>query len=229
MSLPRGSLRPPAPRGGGPAPPPRAQPQGWLGAGARGSSRSGAAPRRAAPASGASPCASTETPSLLDPGDRGMHSFTLGFENSLVPAGTLIGEAAGEGKGCYLQMGGFAAGRLQAGGRASGLAQAALEATATYASERRQFGRPIGDFQLTQHKLGRMATHLAAARQLTYAAARAMDRDGTVVLEPAMAKLFASDVAGGGAPQGPLLPRGWGYAAGVAISPPPVDAPVLPI
>src|SRR5207249_1016838 len=111
------------------------------------------------------------------PGYRGMHSFTLGFESYFVPAENLIGETAGEGKGFYLQMGGFAAGRLQTGGRASGLAQAALEATATYASERRQFGRPIGDFQLTQHKLGRMATHLAAARQLTYAAARAMDRD----------------------------------------------------
>src|SRR5215831_18266521 len=106
------------------------------------------------------------------PGYRGMHSFTLGFENYLVPAENLIGEAAGEGKGFYLQMGGFAAGRLQTGGRASGLAQAALEATATYAAERKQFGKPIGDFQLTQHKLGRMATHLAAARQLTYAAAR---------------------------------------------------------
>ena len=73
-------------------------------------------------------------------------------------------------------MQGFAAGRLQTGGRASGLAQAALEVTATYAGERKQFGRPIGDFQLTQYKLGRMATHLAAARQLTYAAARADGR-----------------------------------------------------
>src|SRR5436305_1885021 len=152
------------------------------------------------------------------PGYRGMHSFTLGFENYLVPAENLIGEAAGEGKGFYLQMGGFAAGRLQTGGRASALPQAALEATATYASERRQFGRPIGDFQLTQHKLGRMATHLAAARQLTYAAARAMDRDETVVLEPAMAKLFASDVAVRVTQEGQLLHGGWGYAEEFAIS-----------
>ncbi|TMB04159.1 MAG: acyl-CoA dehydrogenase [Deltaproteobacteria bacterium] len=163
------------------------------------------------------------------PGYRGMHSFTLGFENYLVPAENLIGEAAGEGKGFYLQMGGFAAGRLQTGGRASGLAQAALEATATYASERRQFGRPIGDFQLTQHKLGRMATHLAAARQLTYAAARAMDRDETVVLEPAMAKLFASDVAVRVTQEGQLLHGGWGYAEEFAISRHVVDALVLPI
>ncbi len=136
------------------------------------------------------------------PGYRGMHSFTLGFENYLVPAENLIGEAAGEGKGFYLQMGGFAAGRLQTGGRAS---------------------------ELTQHKLGRMATHLAAARQLTYAAARAMDRDETVVLEPAMAKLFASDVAVRVTQEGQLLHGGWGYAEEFAISRHVVDALVLPI
>src|SRR5207253_11288029 len=105
------------------------------------------------------------------------------------PGAHRIGEAAGEGKGCYLQRAGFAAGRLQTGGRASGVAQAALETTATYAAERKQFGKPIGDFQLTQYKLGRMATHLAAARQLTYAAARTVDADETAALEPAMAKL----------------------------------------
>ncbi len=163
------------------------------------------------------------------PGYRGMHSFTLGFESYFVPAENLIGETAGEGKGFYLQMGGFAAGRLQTGGRASGLAQAALEATATYANERKQFGRPIGDFQLTQYKLGRMATHLAAARQLTYAAARAMERDETIALEPAMAKLFASDVAVRVTQEGQLLHGGWGYAEEFAISRHVVDALVLPI
>ena len=141
----------------------------------------------------------------------------------------LIGEKDGEGKGFYLQMGGFAAGRLQTGGRACGLAQAALETTATYAGERKQFGRPIGDFQLTQYKLGRMATHLTAARQLTYAAARAMDADETVALEPAMAKLFASDVAVWVTQEGQLVHGGWGYAEEFAISRHVVDALVLPI
>jgi (2S)-methylsuccinyl-CoA dehydrogenase len=163
------------------------------------------------------------------PGYRGMHSFTLGFERYFVPAENQIGEADGEGKGFYLQMAGFAAGRLQTGGRASGVAQAALEATATYAAERKQFGKPIGDFQLTQHKLGRMATHLAAARQLTYAAARAMDADETVSLEPSMAKLLASDVAVWVTQEGQLVHGGWGYAEEFAISRHVVDAQVLPI
>jgi (2S)-methylsuccinyl-CoA dehydrogenase len=163
------------------------------------------------------------------PGYRGMHSYTLGFENYFVPAQNLIGEKDGEGKGFYLQMQGFAAGRLQTGGRATGVAQAALEASASYASERKQFGHPIGDFQLTQYKIGRMATQLAAARQLTYASARAMDADESVALEPAMAKLFASDVAVSVTQEGQLLHGGWGYAEEFAISRHVVDALVLPI
>jgi (2S)-methylsuccinyl-CoA dehydrogenase len=163
------------------------------------------------------------------PGYRGMHSFTLAFDRYFVPAENLIGEAAGEGKGFYLQMQGFAAGRLQTGGRATGLAQAALEATATYAGERKQFGKPIGDFQLTQYKVGRMATLIAAGRQLTYAAARAMDADESVSLEPAMAKLLASDFAVSVAQEGQLLHGGWGYAEEFPISRHVVDAQVLPI
>ncbi|HYV57999.1 MAG TPA: acyl-CoA dehydrogenase family protein [Candidatus Nitrosopolaris sp.] len=163
------------------------------------------------------------------PGYRGMHSFTLGFDRYFVPTENLIGEQAGEGKGFYLQMQGFAAGRLQTGGRATGLAQAALEATATYAGERKQFGLPIGEFQLTQYKLGRMAAHIAAARQLTYAAALAMDADEKVSLEPAMAKLFASDVAVWVTQEGQLLHGGWGYAEEFPISRHVADAVVLPI
>ncbi len=163
------------------------------------------------------------------PGYRGMHSFTLAFDRFFVPAENLIGGADGEGKGFYLQMQGFAAGRLQTGGRATGLAQAALETTATYAAERKQFGKPIGDFQLTQYKLGRMATLIAAGRQLTYAAARAMDQDESVSLEPAMAKLLASDYAVAVTQEGQLIHGGWGYAEEFAISRHVVDAQVLPI
>jgi (2S)-methylsuccinyl-CoA dehydrogenase len=163
------------------------------------------------------------------PGYRGMHSFTLAFDRYVVPAENLIGEAAGEGKGFSLQMQGFAAGRLQTGGRATGLAQAALETTAGYAGERKQFGRAIGDFQLTAYKLGRMATHIAAARQLTYAAARAMDADENIALEPAMAKLFASDVAVWVTQEGQLIHGGWGYAEEFVIARHVVDALVLPI
>jgi len=163
------------------------------------------------------------------PGYRGMHSFTLAFDNYFVPAENLVGEEKGLNKGFYLQMNGFAAGRLQTGGRATGLAQAALERTAEYAADRKQFGQPIGDFQLTQYKLGRMATHIMAARQLTYKAALAMDADESIALEPAMAKLFSSDVAVWTTQEGQLLHGGWGYAEEFPISRYVVDAAALPI
>ncbi|MGH7786753.1 MAG: acyl-CoA dehydrogenase family protein [Candidatus Binatia bacterium] len=163
------------------------------------------------------------------PGYRGMHSFTLAFDNYFVPAENLVGEAGGLNKGFYLQMNGFAAGRLQTGGRATGLSQAALERTAEYAADRKQFGQPIGNFGLTQHKLGRMATHIMAGRQLTYAAALAMDADESIALEPAMAKLFASDVAVWTTQEGQLVHGGWGYAEEFPISRYVVDATVLPI
>jgi (2S)-methylsuccinyl-CoA dehydrogenase len=162
-------------------------------------------------------------------GYRGMHSFTMHYENYFVPADNLVGEAQGLHRGFYLQMSGFANGRLQTGGRALGLSQAAFEHSVAYTKQRAQFGRPISTYQLTQYKLGRMATHLAAARQLTYAAARSMERDPGLGLEAAMAKLFASDVAVWLTQEGQLLHGGWGYAEETAISRYVVDALVLPI
>jgi len=162
-------------------------------------------------------------------GYRGMHSYVLSFDNYFVLTENLVGEEGGLNKGFYLQMAGFAAGRLQTGGRATGLAQAALEVSATYASERKQFGSSLGDFQLTQYKLGRMATHLAAARQLTYTAAPAMDKDEAAAVTAAMAKLLACDVAVWVTQEGQLIHGGWGYGEEYAISRYVVDALVLPI
>jgi (2S)-methylsuccinyl-CoA dehydrogenase len=164
------------------------------------------------------------------PGYRGMHSFTLGFESYFVPAENLVGGEAGLGRGFYLQMAGFAAGRLQTGGRACGLAQAALEETARYVADRVQFGRPIGEYPLTRYTLGRMAARLAAARALTYAAARAMDADERAAAPlAAQAKLYACDMAVEVTQQGQLMHGGWGYAEEYPISRYVVDAQVLPI
>jgi (2S)-methylsuccinyl-CoA dehydrogenase len=164
------------------------------------------------------------------PGYRGMHSFTLGFERYFVPADHLIGGESGEGRGFHLQMGGFAAGRLQTGARATGLAQAALERSAEYVIDRTQFGRPLVEFQLTQYRLGWMATQIAAARAITYAAARAMDADERAAAPyAAQAKLLACDVAVQVTQDGQLLHGGWGYAEEYPISRYVVDAQVLPI
>jgi len=164
------------------------------------------------------------------PGYRGMHSYTLNFENYFVPRENLVGEDGGLNKGFYLQMGGFAAGRLQTSGRATGLGQAALEATAAYVTDRNQFGVPLIDFGLTQYQLGNMATQLAAARAITYAAAAAMDEDERAAAPyAAQAKLFACDMAVEVTQAGQLLHGGWGYAEEYPISRYVVDAQVLPI
>lgn len=164
------------------------------------------------------------------PGYRGMHSFTLNLERYFVPADHLVGGEDGEGRGFYLQMAGFAAGRLQTGGRACGVAQAALEKTAEYVVQRSQFKRPLIDFQLTQYHLGRMAAKLVAARAITYAAAEAMDQDERAAAPlAAQAKLLACDIAVEVTQTGQLLHGGWGYAEEYAISRYVVDAQVLPI
>lgn len=163
------------------------------------------------------------------PGYRGMHSFTLAIDRYFVPEENLVGGEAGLGKGFYLQMGGFAAGRLQTGGRATGVGQASLEKACAYALERKQFGRPLADYQLTQYKIGRMATHVAAGRHLTYAAARAMQRDERASLEAAMCKLFASDVAVWVSQEAQLIHGGWGYSEEDPVSRYVVDSLVLPI
>ncbi|MFP6617041.1 MAG: acyl-CoA dehydrogenase family protein [Candidatus Hydrogenedentota bacterium] len=163
-------------------------------------------------------------------GYRGMHSFTLQFDDYFVPASNLVGEEDGEGKGFYLQMDGFAVGRLQTGGRAVGLAQAALETTVAYANGRPQFGKPIAEYQNTRYEIGKMAVELEAARQLTYTAARAMDRgDSKASTLAAMAKLFSCRMAVTNTQRGQLMHGGWGYAEEYPISRYVVDALVLPI
>jgi len=164
------------------------------------------------------------------PGYRGMHSYTLNFESWFVPADHLVGGDAGEGRGFYLQMAGFAAGRLQTGGRGCGLAQAALEETAIYVVDRKQFDQPISEFQLTQYTLGRMAAQIAGARAITYAAARAFDADERAAGPlAAQSKLLACDVAVSATQAGQLMHGGWGYAEEYPISRYVVDATVLPI
>jgi len=164
------------------------------------------------------------------PGYRGMHSYTLNFENYEVPLENLVGGEAGLGRGFYLQMAGFAAGRLQTGGRACGLAQAALEKTAEYVVDRIQFGHAISEYQLTQYTVGRMAALLAGSRAITYAAANAFDEDERAAGPlAAQAKLLACDMAVETTQMGQLMHGGWGYAEEYPISRYVVDAQVLPI
>ena len=160
------------------------------------------------------------------PGYRGMHSFTLAIDNLWAPHEHLVGGDDGVGRGFFLQMGGFAAGRLQTSGRACGLAQAALEKACQYVTARQQFGVAVSEYQLTQYRIGLMASRIAAGRQLTYQAARDFD---TRAVEPAMAKLLTCDIAVQATQDAQQLHGGWGYSEEDPIARYVVDALVLPI
>jgi (2S)-methylsuccinyl-CoA dehydrogenase len=161
-------------------------------------------------------------------GYRGMHSYELFFDDFLVPEGNLVGGTAGEGKGFYLTMAGFAGGRIQTAARAVGVMQAAFEKALDYARQRHTFGRPIGDYQLIRVKLARMASLLHATRVLTYSAAPLMDR-GAGDVPAAMAKLLASSAAETVTREALQIHGGIGYAEESAVSRYWVDARVLSI
>jgi alkylation response protein AidB-like acyl-CoA dehydrogenase len=115
------------------------------------------------------------------------------FDDVRVPLGHLVGE---EGKGMRVALGTLDHSRLGVAAQAVGIAQGATDHAAAYARERRQFGRPIGEFQGIQFKLADMETRTAAARELLYRACAKIDRhEPDAGKYSAMAKLFASDTA----------------------------------
>ena len=161
-------------------------------------------------------------------GYRGMHSYELAFENWFVPEANLVGGRDGLGKGFYLQMQGFENGRLQTAARALGVMQAAYDAAASYASERKVFGSPIGDYQLTRAKLGRMAVLIQATRQCSYHVARLMAR-GEGALEASMVKAYVCRAAEWVTREAMQIHGGMGYAEEFPVSRYFVDARVLSI
>jgi alkylation response protein AidB-like acyl-CoA dehydrogenase len=125
-------------------------------------------------------------------GMRSSVTAQVAFEAAAVPGDQLIGE---EGRGFRIALAALDAGRLGIAACATGVAQAALDAAVTYATQRRQFGRPIIEFQGLAFMLADMATAVAAARALYLAAARRKDAGLRYGQQAAMAKLFASDTA----------------------------------
>lgn len=126
-------------------------------------------------------------------GYHGMNTYELTFNEHVVPATNLLGGE--EGKGFRQLMACYELVRLQFAFRCIGLAQAAFDASVDYAKTRKQFGKPIGQFQLIRAKLADMATQVETARQLGYAVAAKYDAGGRLDLEAGMAKLFASEMA----------------------------------
>ncbi|MEM9034741.1 MAG: acyl-CoA dehydrogenase family protein [Actinomycetota bacterium] len=161
-------------------------------------------------------------------GYRGMHSFEIAIEDWFVPADNLIGGEDGLGKGFYYQMAGFENGRLQTAARAVGVMRAAYEAARDYAGDRVVFGSPIGDYQLTQAKLGRMVAIIAASREYSYAVARMMAQ-GEGSMEASMIKAYVCKAAEWVTREAMQIHGGFGYAEEYPVSRLFVDARVLSI
>jgi alkylation response protein AidB-like acyl-CoA dehydrogenase len=133
-------------------------------------------------------------------GMRASDTSEVVFSDCRIPAENLLGEP-GEGFINSLQI--LDGGRISIAALGLGMAQGAYETAVKYAKQRKQFGKPISDFQAIQFKLADMATEIEAARLLTYQAAWLADRaaagDGhsaaRYTKESSMAKLYAGEVA----------------------------------
>ncbi len=161
-------------------------------------------------------------------GYRGMHSYEVAFESWFVPDSNLVGGEDGLGKGFYLQMQGFENGRLQTAARAVGVMQAAYEAALEYAQNRKVFGSPIVDYQLTRVKLARMAVLIQATRQFSFEVARLMSK-GEGSLEASMVKAYVCRAAEWVTREALQIHGGMGYAEEFPVSRYFVDARVLSI
>ncbi|HWZ77083.1 MAG TPA: acyl-CoA dehydrogenase [Candidatus Sulfotelmatobacter sp.] len=125
-------------------------------------------------------------------GIRASSTCELILEDCRVPRENVLGEP---GKGYKIAIETLNEGRIGIGAQMIGLARGAWEFGCKYAVERKQFGKPIADFQGIQFQIAQMATELEAARLMVYNCARMKDAGVNFVKEAAMSKLFASQVA----------------------------------
>ena len=130
------------------------------------------------------------------------------LENCRIPTENLLGE---EGQGFINCLEILDGGRISIAALAVGMAQGAFEASLNYSRQRKQFGRPIAEFQAIQWKLADMATEIEAARLLTYRAAFLRDQKRRATKEASMAKLYASEVGVRVATEAIQIHGGYGY------------------
>ncbi|MFO7894959.1 MAG: acyl-CoA dehydrogenase family protein [Longimicrobiales bacterium] len=143
-------------------------------------------------------------------GWRASDTRELLLEDVEVPAENRLGE---EGQGFINFMKTLDSGRIGIGALALGLAQGAYETALAFSDERKQFGKPIRDFQGIQFQLADMATRIQAARHLVYHAAWLKQAGRPYTKEASMAKLYASDAAMDITTEGVQLLGGYGYTS----------------
>ena len=158
-------------------------------------------------------------------GYKGVESCEIILDGYRAPGSSLLGGR--EGQGFAQMMRGLEIGRIQVASRALGVARAALEDSLAYAQQRESFGVPIWRHQSVGNYLADMATKLAAARQLTWHAARVYDTGARADLEAGMAKLFASETAMEIALNAVRIHGGYGYSTEFDVERYFRDAPLM--
>jgi alkylation response protein AidB-like acyl-CoA dehydrogenase len=141
-------------------------------------------------------------------GIRASSTCEVVLEDCKVPAANLLGEA---GKGYKIAIETLNEGRIGIGAQMLGLAQGAWNHATRYAKERKQFGKPIADFQAIQFQLAELAVDIEAARLMVYNAARLKDAKLDFLKEAAMTKYFTSQVAERVASQAVEVFGGYGF------------------
>jgi len=133
------------------------------------------------------------TPQKLDKlGMRGSDTSEVLFEGCRIPAENLLGE---EGQGAAILMSGLDYERVVLAGGPLGIMQACMDVVMPYVHERKQFGQPIGEFQLMQGKIADMYTTMNSCRAYTYAVARACDEGRTTRFDAAGCILMSAEKA----------------------------------
>jgi alkylation response protein AidB-like acyl-CoA dehydrogenase len=147
-------------------------------------------------------------------GQRASQVGALDFRDVQLPAGALLGP---EGRGFHLMMSVLDKGRIGIGALAVGIVQAALEASIDYAKVRRQFDKPIAEFQAVQWMIADMAKDAHAARLMVHAAAAKLDSGERATIEASMAKCFAADAAVAHTANAVQIHGGSGYIRGFEV------------
>ena len=148
-------------------------------------------------------------------GQRGGHTCDVIFENCRVPARQLIGGKEGQGFKTAMKV--LDRGRLSIAAVCVGVAERLIRDSLAYAMDRRQFGRPIADFQLVQAMLADSQAEAYAARSMVLDAARRRDEGEAVTLEASCCKLYASEMVGRVADRAVQIHGGAGYIADYGV------------
>ena len=147
-------------------------------------------------------------------GQQGAHVCDVNFDEAPVPAANRLGE---EGEGFRIAMRVLDRGRLHIAAVCVGIAERLIADAVAYAAERKQFGKPLAEFQLIQAMIADSKTEAMAARALVLEAAALKDEGKPITLEAAAAKYFASEMVGRVADRAVQIFGGAGYIADYGI------------